>query len=350
MEFQVNIASSWPAAILRALWWNRWIMGFAGLHLAGALTVSVWLGMPYYSATVPMLVALFKTMVPWFILALLAGRLVWIVTAIRPAYPLRMLLGDARASVLDGERILTGALTLLCVGFIVGTATFLKDMIPHLQPFSWDPAFAALDRALHGGHDPWRLLAPILGTPAITTALNAAYHAWIVLLYFLVFTAAFGRSATPGHRVFLLSMTMAWIIAANLLATLFSSVGPVYYAAFGFGDTFEPQMQMLKDLNEISPVWALGVQDMLLDGYQNGGPVRGISAMPSMHVTTAVLMAFYGFSLSRVLGWLLTAFAAAILLGSVHLAWHYAIDGYLAIGLAWAFWTVSRRLVARAES
>ena len=66
-----------------------------------------------------------------------------------------------------------------------------------------------------------------------------------------------------------------------------------------------------------------------------------------MHVTTAVLMAFYGFSLSRWIGWALSVFAAMIVLGSVHLAWHYAVDSYLAIILATLFWTLSRRLLSR---
>ncbi|GGO50991.1 PAP2 superfamily protein [Roseovarius pacificus] len=347
MELQVNIATAWQGVVVRAFWLNRVLLGLAVLHFLAAFAVSRFLGQPFYSAMVPLLLTLFKSMVPVFILMLGIGRLTWIATVIRPAYPLRRLFTDIKSILLDAERLLSGIIALVIIGFVVGTASFLKDMIPLIRPFSWDPAFAQLDRVLHGGQDVWRLLAPVLATPFVTSALNAAYHAWLPILYFLVFIAAFGRTDAPGHRMFLLSMVMAWIVAANLLATTFSSVGPVYYAAFGFGDTFKQQMQMLHSLNEISPVWALRVQDMLLDGYQTGGSVRGISAMPSMHVTTATLMAFYGFTLSRPVGWALTAFAVTIFLGSVHLAWHYAVDGYLAIALAAIFWRLSRRLVIR---
>ncbi|MCZ6764391.1 MAG: PAP2 family protein, partial [Alphaproteobacteria bacterium] len=38
-------------------------------------------------------------------------------------------------------------------------------------------------------------------------------------------------------------------------------------------------------------------------------------------------------------------YAAAIMIGSVHLAWHYAIDGYLGALMAWGIWWLSGHLV-----
>ena len=35
------------------------------------------------------------------------------------------------------------------------------------------------------------------------------------------------------------------------------------------------------------------------------------------------------------------AYAGVILLGSVHLGWHYAVDGYAAIGIALACWWIA---------
>jgi hypothetical protein len=34
----------------------------------------------------------------------------------------------------------------------------------------------------------------------------------------------------------------------------------------------------------------------------------------------------------------LTAYAVIIFIGSVHLGWHYAIDGYLGIAGTWLIW------------
>ena len=52
--------------------------------------------------------------------------------------------------------------------------------------------------------------------------------------------------------------------------------------------------------------------------------------MPSMHVAEAVLFAILGWKANRWLGEALTLFALITQVGSVHLGWHYAIDGYLA--------------------
>ena len=39
---------------------------------------------------------------------------------------------------------------------------------------------------------------------------------------------------------------------------------------------------------------------------------------------------------------------AIILIGSVHLAWHYAVDGYAGILLAAAFWLIAGAIAGRA--
>ena len=113
----------------------------------------------------------------------------------------------------------------------------------------------------------------------------------------------------------------------------------------GFGDDFVPLLAALKEFAGTSPVWALDVHEMLWQGYTAGGPVSGISAMPSMHMASSTLLALYGFRHARWSGWLLTAFAALILIGSVQLAWHYAIDSYAGALLAVACWWLAARLV-----
>lgn len=59
-------------------------------------------------------------------------------------------------------------------------------------------------------------------------------------------------------------------------------------------------------------------------------------------------MALYGFRLGRAAGWTLAGFATVIGLGSVLLAWHYAVDGYAGALVAVACWAVAGRLVRRA--
>jgi hypothetical protein len=67
----------------------------------------------------------------------------------------------------------------------------------------------------------------------------------------------------------------------------------------------------------------------------------GISAMPSLHVALAVLFACAGFACHRAAGWAMTAFAFVIWFGSVHLGWHYAVDGLIGGALAVVLWKVA---------
>jgi len=58
----------------------------------------------------------------------------------------------------------------------------------------------------------------------------------------------------------------------------------------------------------------------------------------------AATCACLGFAASRVIGWTLVLYTAAMLVGSVHLGWHYAIDGIAGIALAIIFWRISARV------
>ena len=67
-------------------------------------------------------------------------------------------------------------------------------------------------------------------------------------------------------------------------------------------------------------------------------PYVGISAMPSIHVGAAVLFAILGWRTNWILGFGFTVYALLIQFGSVHLGWHYAIDGYFSAILAFVLW------------
>ena len=66
--------------------------------------------------------------------------------------------------------------------------------------------------------------------------------------------------------------------------------------------------------------------------------------MPSMHVTIAVLIFLAARNINRWLAWVTGIFAFLIVIGSVQLGWHYAIDGYLGLALALFSWAVAASL------
>lgn len=350
MSMQTDVAASKPAsgsAIGPALWRIRLLLGLVALHFAGVYAACQFLGQPFSSGTVDTLMALLQLQVPLFLIVLLVWRFCWMMVAVRPARPLTWFASDLKGIVLDRERLFTGAFAFAAMCLFASSFAVAKDLIPVIQPFSWDPLFAEMDRVLHGGVDPWTLLFHVTGTAYITTGINVAYHLWMLLAYFLIFVACFNISRHQKHLTYVVTDVMRRVIGGNILATLLSSVGPVYYEVFGFGDDFIPLMDRLHAFNEISPVWALDVQQMLLNGYFGDGAVKGISAMPSMHVASTTTMTLYAFTVSRRFGWAMMGFLALILVGSVQLGWHYAIDGYVSILLALALWWVARRLVQR---
>jgi membrane-associated phospholipid phosphatase len=94
---------------------------------------------------------------------------------------------------------------------------------------------------------------------------------------------------------------------------------------------------------------AIDFQHMLLAEMRGGTlqAVGGISAMPSMHVAMATLFAMAGHARSRWLGWIMTLYAIGIWIGSIHLGWHYAIDGIVGAGMMGGTWIAVGRIVNR---
>lgn len=226
----------------------------------------------------------------------------------------------------------------------------LKDAIPAIHPFAWDHTFMQWDRILGFGHMPWQLLQPILGYPAITAGINFVYDFWFFIMFGTLMWQAFAARGSVLRTQFLLAFAFAWFIGGNVLATILSSAGPCFYGHFFAHDPYAAQMQYLHTVAAHWPVWSIGVQDVLWQSYATGnGAVSGISAMPSMHVTVATVIALTGWRADRRLGIGLWIFNAIIVIGSVHLAWHYAVDGIAGLLLAVLFWKVAG-LIARHEA
>ena len=66
--------------------------------------------------------------------------------------------------------------------------------------------------------------------------------------------------------------------------------------------------------------------------------------MPSLHVAVPVLFTIVAWGIDRRLGALFGVYTALILVGSVHLGWHYAVDGYVTLALVPAVWWLAGRL------
>lgn len=239
------------------------------------------------------------------------------------------------------ERIVTVLPVFLLFPFFGSAFSYFRVYIPSLQPFDWDPALARWDSWLHGGVAPWEWLQPLIGHPYLTSLINGFYHLWFVVMFGVVLWQM-GSLKRPRVRMqFFLTFVLLWALLGNVAATLLSSAGPVYFGRVtGLPDPFAPLMAYLHAADEVMPVLALNVQDMLWTSYTENGLaiIGGMTAMPSMHMATCMSFALVGFATDRRLGWLLAAFAVIVQIGSVHLGWHYAIDGYAAAIGTWLIW------------
>ena len=218
----------------------------------------------------------------------------------------------------------------------------LKVMIPLIHPFDWDATFVAWDRWLHGGIDPWRLLQPVLGTPFVTQVFDILYTLWFFALFLCTFVMAFKLAQRRLRMQFFLTLLLTWALLGNVMATWLASVGPCFLELLTGDATFAPLMAYLHDVNTRYPLAAMQIQDLLWQAHveRENAFGRGISAMPSIHVSSAFLFFLRGRPMSRLMGVVMGAFFVVTMLGSVHLGYHYAIDGYVSIVLTLAVWYV----------
>jgi hypothetical protein len=151
---------------------------------------------------------------------------------------------------------------------------------------------------------------------------------------------------------YLLSFFGCWILLGSLAAIGLSSVGPCFYGLLYPADPYVPLMSYLRSVDEVYTIWALSTQDMLWERYiaNSTGLGSGISAMPSLHVAITTLNALLLSRLSRIAGILGWTYLALILVGSVHLGWHYAIDGYVSILAVLLIWRAAGWWVSRSQS
>lgn len=249
--------------------------------------------------------------------------------------PLRIVLRLLRRDPLWLVRAL---LLLLVITATARAYSAFKLQIPQILPFYADPIIANIESTLFG-QDPWRLTHAAFG-PYGTVVLDRLYVVWFPVSAFLVTWATMTRDRVFQARA-IATIFFVWFVLGNFVALALSSSGPVYYEHFYGDDRFAPLMETLRAYHEQVNVRAIVISDWLISDEDAGTLGKGISAMPSVHVG----MTFVTWLLvqSR-LGWknpitmIVGVYVAAIWVASVHLAWHYWLDGAVSIVATALFW------------
>lgn len=296
-----------------------WITGFDLTLRIYSMTLALWLFLSFWIVLVPIvLLQLYRH---------------------RPANPIGF---TRHLLVKDLQIVERGIAALPCVLLfpVFGSAfTSVKSAIGNIHPYSLDPLFAGLDKFIHGGHA-WELIHPLVGSPWLTYGIDYAYKLWFVAVWITFSLVLVMIGDRQLREQYLLSFMGCWVLLGSVAAIGLSSVGPVYYGLVYSTDPYAPLMSYLRSVDSLYPLTAVASQDMLWQSYSskmlNLG--SGISAMPSLHVGIAALNAIFLSKLSRTAGALAWVYVVVILIGSVHLGWHYAIDGYVAIIGALVIW------------
>jgi hypothetical protein len=247
--------------------------------------------------------------------------------------------------------------SIVAISIFNACFTSFKAMIGVLNPFHLDPLLARIDQAFHGGIPPWEITHSIVTSLGGTFVVDTLYASWVLVLWgFLIWNVLRLRNPVARQQ-FLLAYVLSWGVMGSLLAYVLSSAGPCYYGPVtGLEDIYAPLMERLHKMDEGLAAYGKWYAIKALDGQEwlwshyTAAKVKagaGISAMPSMHVSFAVLFALSAWQVSRVFGIIMAAYAFFVLFGSVLLGWHYAIDGYLAIPLSMGVWWFSGCVASR---
>lgn len=221
-----------------------------------------------------------------------------------------------------------------------------KPAITEFVPFSWDYALTGFDQFLLFGYHGWEVTHALFPTAYASFVIDKLYLIWFLVVVTFYMFAIIQPLYDWRRLAVLLTLMLSWLVSGGVMATIFSSAGPVFFKDLYGDPMFQPLMDRLHAHSlQTAPEFGfsvLNVSDLLWRGYigQEGYGFLGISAFPSMHVSLMAVMWLFARTYGRVWGGLAFAYLVVILIGSVHLGWHYMVDGLAAIVMAWITWSM----------
>ena len=260
----------------------------------------------------------------------------------------RQLLTSGQASLARPEPWVRLLIMVVIYQPFLNAFSLFKSRIPAFQPFAyWDKAFMEMDRWRHFGFDPWEVSWGIFSSPWMTLVIDIFYISWFYVIYGTLFAVILLDNNTVRRTRFIFAHMLMWVLLGSIAAVGFSSAGPCFYeAAIGPLPSFADLMARLNAVHGSYPLFAIDLQAMLWDGYTGvRSDAEGIAAMPSLHIAQVALVALLARTISKRLSFFAWVYVFIIFIGSVHLGWHYAIDGYVSVIGAMAIWWIAKKII-----
>lgn len=224
------------------------------------------------------------------------------------------------------------------------TFSMVKTGMPLIFPYFADPTWAAIDKFIHFGVDPWKIVhiyIPSLGLPGIPAEVAARVYLtfWFLMSVLMPVIVALSDSDPLRKTRFVILFLVCWIGLGNILALLGLSVGPVFYDRVLDSDRFA-EFTAFYSTSDLGNSLFKVVQEFLWEGYSTNSQEvgRGISAFPSVHVGMTTVFVLYFWERHWSLGVVMSFFWLFIFYYSIASGYHYALDGYASLLIIWGTW------------
>jgi hypothetical protein len=240
-------------------------------------------------------------------------------------------------ALLDLARLVVG-LTLVSWSY-----SWLKVFVPHLNGWITDPLLAALDMGVHFGVNPNRFLIELFPSPALWRVVDVVYAQF--LLSMGVAFAWFGSAPARRDRArFAAGFALLWI-AGSWLYVAAPSLGPCYVFPEDYA-AVRPEMPLQTETQRLLLVQydavTKGSRALATTGLN---AAFGIGAMPSLHVAGQAFVALFARRRQPRLAFAFGLLTVLTFAGSLMTGWHYAVDGYAGVLLAFSAWRLGERIV-----
>jgi PAP2 superfamily len=209
--------------------------------------------------------------------------------------------------------LLAGSAILAAIMLFEGVFTSVKNtLVVWRGGFRFDRQLADLDAFLHFGVDPWRIVTPLMDSSAARIFVSYNYGViWFLIAFGSVYFVASSPKADRVRSRYFISFMLVWGLLGNVLAGLFMSAGPAFYAqATGDSARFA------------------GLAASLAHGAALGDATGLYQAYLWSLYELIVMNTLFAWDANRKLGWAMIAYSLLIFVSSVGLGWHYAVDGY----------------------